>query len=103
MGRSEFDKLESALRILLLHLLKWDHQPAMRSRSWVLSIKEQRIQARKVLAGNPGLKPRLDEAIAGAYEEACIGAAKETGLDEDAFPPTCPYGFEEITRRVVAL
>src|SRR5215207_4864902 len=49
LGRSEFDKLESALRILLLHLLKWDHQPAMRSRSWVLSIKEQRIQVRKVI------------------------------------------------------
>ena len=103
LGRSEFDKLESALRVLLLHLLKWDFQPQMRSRSWVLSIKEQRIQVRKVLAGNPGLKPRIEEAIAGAYEEACIGAAKETGLDEDAFPPTCPYDFGEITGRLVSL
>jgi hypothetical protein len=40
-GRSEFDKLESALRVLLLHLLKWDFQAEMRCRSWVLSIKEQ--------------------------------------------------------------
>jgi hypothetical protein len=103
LGRSEFDKLESALRVLLLYLLKWDHQPQLGSRSWVLSIKEQRIQVRKVLANNPGLKPRLEEAIVRAYEEACIGAAKETGLDEDAFPPACPYDFEEITRRVVSM
>jgi Domain of unknown function DUF29 len=103
LGRSEFDKLESGLRILLLHLLKWDHQPALRSRSLVLSIKEQRARVRNVLSDNPSLKPRFDEAIARAYKGACIGAAKETGLDEDAFPPTCPYGFEEITRRVVAL
>jgi Domain of unknown function DUF29 len=103
LGRSEFDKLESALRVLLLHLLKWDHQPQLRSRSWVLSIKEQRARVRYVLADNPGLKPRLDEAIARAYEAACIGAAKETGLEEDAFPPACPYDFEQITRRVVSI
>ena len=42
MGEEEYDKLESALRVLMLHLLKWDHQPDMRSRSWTLSIREQR-------------------------------------------------------------
>jgi Domain of unknown function DUF29 len=103
LGREQFSKLESALRVLMLHLLKWDHQPDMRARSWGLSIKEQRIPIRKLLADNPGLKPRLDEAIERAYEEAVVGAAKETGLHEDAFPPTCPYSFEEMTGRAVSL
>ena len=46
MGEEQYDKLESALRVLMLHLLKWDHQPSMRSRSWTLTIREQRTTRR---------------------------------------------------------
>src|SRR5437588_11429948 len=49
LGREQFSKLESALRVLLLHILKWDHQPLRRSRGWVLSMKEQRIALDDVL------------------------------------------------------
>lgn len=42
LGREQFNKLESAFRVLLLHMLKWDHQPDLRSRSWALSIETQR-------------------------------------------------------------
>ena len=38
LGREQFNKLESAIRVLLLHMLKWDHQPDKRSRSWILTI-----------------------------------------------------------------
>src|SRR3954453_19205874 len=86
LGREQFNKLESALRVLLVHFLKWDHQPERRSRSWVLSIDGQRLEIADVLADNPGLKPRIPEAIARAYRRARIGAAKETGLETDAFP-----------------
>src|SRR3954454_15120778 len=55
LGREQFNKLESALRVLLVHFLKWDHQTPLRSRSWALSIKEQRIALDDVLADNPGL------------------------------------------------
>src|ERR1700704_138919 len=43
LGREQFNKLESALRVLMLHMLKWDHQPQRRGRSWMLSIKGQRM------------------------------------------------------------
>ena len=33
LGREQFNKLVSALRVLMLHMLKWDHQTALRSRS----------------------------------------------------------------------
>src|SRR5215210_3468992 len=39
LGREQFAKPESALRVLLTHMLKWDRQPERRSRSWILSIK----------------------------------------------------------------
>jgi hypothetical protein len=100
LGREQFNKLVSALRVLMVHMLKWDHQPSLGSRSWVLSVQEQRLEIADVLSDNPGLKPRIDEAIARAYRRARIEAAKETGLDETTFPATCPYSPDDIMTRV---
>jgi predicted DNA-binding ribbon-helix-helix protein len=99
LGREQFNKLVSALRVLILHILKWDHQASLRSRSWGLSIEEQRLEIADVLADNPGLKPRIDEAIARAYRRARIEAARETGLDETEFAAKCPYSFDDLTSR----
>ena len=52
-----------------------------------------------VLSDNPGLKPRIGEAVSRAYRRARIEAAKETGLDETAFAETCPYSFDDILSR----
>src|SRR5437763_16983985 len=38
LGREQFNKLESVLRVLMLHMLKWDYQPDRRSRSRPLSV-----------------------------------------------------------------
>ena len=99
LGRTEFNKLESALRLLLIHMLKWDHQPSKRSRSCSLSIKEPRLEIEDLLADNPGLKPRVDEAIARAYRRARVLAAKETKLAEKRFPAECPYSWKDIVAR----
>jgi hypothetical protein len=99
LGREQFNKLESAFRVLMFHMLKWDHQPERRSRSWTLSIKEQRLQLEDIIDDNPGLKPRIDEAIGRAYRKARVNAAQETGLDEAAFPDRCPYSYDDITSR----
>jgi hypothetical protein len=99
LGREQFNKLESALRVVMMHMLKWDYQPQRRGRSWMLSIKGQRLELEDVLAGNPGLTPRIPEAAERAYRKARIEAAKETGLDEDAFPEACPYPRNDIVAR----
>jgi hypothetical protein len=99
LGREQFNKLVSALRVLMVHFLKWDHQPSLRSRSWVLSIKQQRFEIDNVVDDNPGLKPRLAEAIARAYRGARIDATKEPGLDEAEFAAACPYSFDDIIKR----
>ena len=103
LGREQFNKLESALRVLLVHILKWDHQPKRRTRSWVISIKDQRIEFDQVLEDNPGLKGRLDEALARAYRRARLQAAKATSLDEETFPATCTYSWEDIVSREFSL
>ncbi|HVP98246.1 MAG TPA: DUF29 domain-containing protein [Roseiarcus sp.] len=46
MGRGEKRELVNRLAILVLHLLKWQFQPAFRSPSWNSSIREQRIRFR---------------------------------------------------------
>ncbi|HYS48344.1 MAG TPA: DUF29 domain-containing protein [Xanthobacteraceae bacterium] len=103
LGREQFNKLESALRVLLIHLLKWDHQSERRSRSWVLSVEAQRDEIENILADNPGLAPRVAEAIARAYRRARIEAAKETGLEKTAFPEVCAYGLDEMLSRNIGL
>ena len=96
MGRSERRELVNRLVILLLHLLKWQHQPALRGNSWRLSIKEQRLRLSGHLADNPSLKSYLDQAIAQAYRLALIEAERQTGLSEQTFPEKCPYTFDRM-------
>jgi uncharacterized protein DUF29 len=102
VGKEQYEKLESAIRVILLHLLKWDHQPERRSRSWVGSIIEQRRRVARVLKKNPSLKPHIAEAIEEGYEDARTEASVETNIPEQTFPSNCPYSWEEIVSRVIA-
>lgn len=102
LGGEIYNRMESALRITLMHLLKWDHQPDKRSRSWHLSIRNGRLDAEDVLERHPSLNRRVPGALAKAYRRARIDAAGETGLDESVFPAECPYTFEDIMTRPVS-
>ena len=96
MGKSERRALESRLVVLLVHLLKWDHQPEQRSKSWRRTLIEQRKQIAKLLDDSPSLKPKIPELLADAYDSALRWAADETGMDESDFPSTCPYRVEQL-------
>ena len=94
MGRREKRELVSRLEVLLIHLLKWQFQPSLRSRSWQLTLKEQRLRLERLLGENPSLKAGLGDYLEDAYRLATIGAEKETGLN--LFPSGCPYSIEQI-------
>jgi len=94
MGRTEKRTLESRLEVLIMHLLKWQYQPNLRSRSWQLTIREQRLRAQTLLEDNPSLQPYLPQRIDKIYRLAVIAAERETGLN--LFPETCPYKIEQI-------
>jgi hypothetical protein len=98
MGRSEKRELESRLTVLLLHLLKWKYQEIRRSRSWQLSIDEQRIKFEETLEENPGLKPKLDELLKRAYRLAVIQASRETNLSKNIFPEQCPWELNQLIK-----
>jgi hypothetical protein len=96
LGKSELREIESALRVLVMHLLKAKHQPEKRSRSWDASVRVQRKQLAKFLRESPSLRPELLELLADAYDKARIEAADETGIDIDTFPETCEWTVAEV-------
>jgi len=96
MGKRQKQDLRSRLTVLLMHLLKWQHQPMLQGKSWASTIKIQRFEIQAHLADNPSLKHGLDEIIDRAYQGAVLGAEHETGLPVAAFPRECPWTFEQV-------
>ncbi|KOR29668.1 hypothetical protein TI03_01745 [Achromatium sp. WMS1] len=96
MGRSEKRELKSCLRVLLMHLLKWQHQPERQGKSWRITIRVQRECIQQCLLENPGLKPSCDTTLISAYKLARLDAIKETNLDEAIFPIDCPWNFTQV-------
>lgn len=101
VGNEQLDKLESAIAVLTMHLLKWDYQPDRHSRSWALTIAEQRRRIEKLLKKNPGLTSQLEEAVADGCADGRNRALIETELAYDVLPETCPYPFEDLMTRPI--
>ena len=95
MGRSEKRELTNRLIVLVLHLLKWRFQPALRGNSWRLTIRAQRLSLSQHLRDNPSLKSHLEQAMSDAYDRARIEAERETGLAAETFPDVCPFSHEQ--------
>ena len=99
VGSAQYSQLESALRVLIMHMLKWDQQPEKRTPSWIYSIREQRLRYAKILRKNPGLKPHRDTLRDDIYPIARNWAADECHLLPDEFPPECPYTWDDLLER----
>ena len=96
LGNSERNALESHFSILLIFLLKMEYQPSMRSKSWENSVKNAKFRILRLIQKNPGLRPYLKDLITDAYYLARLDASSETGLDEEAFPKTCPWSKDKL-------
>jgi Domain of unknown function DUF29 len=96
MGNNVLNGLESYLENLLMHLLKYQFQPSRRSRSWLATIVNARLQMDKKMRKNPSLRARLPDLLADAYAIARRSASAETGLVQSRFPETCPYTLEQV-------
>jgi len=96
LGATQKREVKNRLVILLMHLLKWQFQESHRSRSWNITIDNQRIDIEVVLGDNPSLRAHLPEFVASAYPIAIRKTAVETELPRTTFPPACPYTLEQI-------
>ena len=97
VGRREAEAVESQLETLVMHLLKWRHDPDRRSRSWEGTIRVARHKTAKLLRDSPSLRRRLPALLEDAYPAARIRAGVETGLPEETFPAACPFTLDQIT------
>jgi hypothetical protein len=79
-----------------MHLLKWRFQSERRSRSWEVSIANNRDRLEEHLIDNPSLRSQTDAAIGSAYRRARRQAAPETDLPDSAFPTSCPWSAEDV-------
>lgn len=86
VGKSEKSSAESALRVLMLHILKWQYRPERRSRSWKGTITSQRLAYDQVIEENPSLKSKHEEMRVRAYKRARAEAESGTGLHISTFP-----------------
>ena len=96
MGKSEFRAFESHIQNLIMHLLKWQMQPLMRSGSWRGTIDNARHATLKLLRDNPSFKARLQQTIAEEYPYARKSASYETGLALNTFTSSCFYTNEQL-------
>jgi DNA-binding transcriptional regulator YdaS (Cro superfamily) len=96
LARSEKREIDNRLNVLLVHLLKWSHQPAQRIGGWASTIIEQRARLLKRLQESPSLRAYPGEVLDEEYALARDKAAAETGLRAGTFPKTCPYTIDQV-------
>lgn len=96
LGKQQRQELRNRLSVLIGHLLKWQYQPQNRSRSWLATLRIQRLDITELLEDNPSLKPYIAEAIGRAYLRGVELAIQETDLPDYSFPAECPYSLAEI-------
>jgi hypothetical protein len=95
MGKSQKQRLTSNLRILLMHLLKWEFQPEKRINSWKYTIIEHRRRILEQLEYSPSLKNHLHLNFETTYQKARKDASLETNLTLNMFPDQYPYTVEQ--------
>jgi hypothetical protein len=67
----------------LHNIIKWKIQPQQRSRSWLSSISNARIEIDDLLEDEPSLRPKVHEIW-----NKCFKAAKQLAQDETGIEPT---------------
>ena len=95
LGRQQRQELRQRLGVLLGHLLKWEFQPDKRSKSWLITIREQRREILDLLQDSPSLQPYLPEAMQKAYLAGIDLVVRETPLEDADLPIECPYSIEQ--------
>lgn len=96
LGERDKRELKSRLILILLHLLKWQFQPARRGNSWRGTINGQRTELALILDDSPSLNRVAEESFVRCYELARKRAADETGLPISSLPEACPWAFEQV-------
>ena len=99
LGRSDRREVKSRLKVIVIHLLKWQIQREHRSGSWRTTINTQRDDLDAVLADSPSLRREVPAFLAEVYPRARRDAAEEMELVPSAarlLPEKCPFSVGQV-------
>ena len=96
MINTQKQPLQSNLKILLMHLLKYQYQPEKRTNSWRYTIIEHRQRIHRAFKNSPSLKRHFLQEFTDVYLEARKLAAVETGISIDTFPIASPFTTSQV-------
>ncbi|MBE9141759.1 DUF29 domain-containing protein [Planktothrix mougeotii] len=97
LGRSEFNKVRSLLRQIMIHLLLlqyWEQEYDRNYRHWQAEIIAFRDDLSHELTTS--LKNKLIPELDSIYHVSVNLVSKKTGLSQSLFPSSCPYSFEQL-------
>jgi hypothetical protein len=95
LSRRDRREVESRLAVLMAHFLRWEFQPAHRSRSWRATVVEQRQELNR-LAARGVLRLHAESVLASLYSDAVERSSAETGLPPSHFPADCPFSLDDL-------
>ena len=96
VGRSDRRSVQSDLKVILVHLIKWRYQPQKRKSGWRASIREHRDRIERILEDSPSLGRVPVQSLAGEYRKARLEAIEDTGLPKGRVPESCPFSIEQV-------
>ena len=96
VGNSQRHEIRNRLRILLLHLAKWEYQPEKRKNGWIGSIGEARSRIAGVIDDSPSLRRLPADRLEWSWTRARMQAAEDMRLSLDSLPEECPYSAEQV-------
>ncbi|MEX6506320.1 DUF29 domain-containing protein [Jiella sp. M17.18] len=99
MGKRHRRAHLSGYVVLMLHLVKWEFQPERRSRSWINTIKRERVRIAVREASSSDLRTMAESQMDAIFGRAVRLASQETRLPLSTFPDTCPYTIQELRDR----
>lgn len=94
LGRSDQREVKSRLTTLLVHLLKWRHQPERRSDSWADTIARERLELPFLFEQSPSLLNVAESVFAKSYRLSRSEAARQTRLPVRSFPAEPRFSLE---------
>lgn len=65
---------------LMMHIIKWKIQPQRRSRSWLATIENARVEIGAMIEDEPSMERRIPEMWEQCFKSALRLAEKETGI-----------------------
>ena len=99
MGREQRHAVGSHIRLLLIHLLKLRHSPAIDPRpGWRAEIRNARAEIADRLADSPSLRPYLPQLFDRAWPRARSIAADQMEAygERPTIPRQCPFTLEQV-------